>query len=145
MNCFHTNSWWKLVEVDSVIWSRFRLGEYGTYGTIKDCCRAFASCLKSRYSNVSIGPNRRYQKVWEAVVGELIAQLIPTPHVQGSRPGGYGTLSNKLLTDYHHTSITKLSVRWCVWNVGGGFPDRVRRKAWKWVVVYSSVTFQING
>ena len=33
-------------------------------------------------------------------------------------------LSTELPTDYHHTSI-ELSVRYCVWKVGEGFPARV--------------------
>ena len=53
-------------------------------------------------------------------------------------------LSTELLTVDHHDSI-KLSVRWCVWKVGEGFPDRVSPKTLKWVAVYSSVTFHING
>ena len=32
-------------------------------------------------------------------------------------------LSTELLTDYHRTT-TRLSVRWFVWKVGEGFPDR---------------------
>ena len=35
-------------------------------------------------------------------------------HTTGSRLDGYGTISTELLTDYHHNSIIKLSVRWCV-------------------------------
>ena len=35
------------------------------------------------------------------------------------------THTTELLTDYHHTSIIKLSVRWCVWNVREGYPDWV--------------------
>ena len=35
------------------------------------------------------------------------------------------TLSNELLTNYHHNSIIKLSICWCVWKVGEGFPDQV--------------------
>ena len=31
--------------------------------------------------------------------------------------------STELLTDYHHISIIKLSVRWCVRKVEEGFPD----------------------
>ena len=34
--------------------------------------------------------------------------------------GGYGNLSTELLTDYHHNSIIKLSVRWCLLKVGEG-------------------------
>ena len=47
---------------------------------------------------------------------------------QTTGPGfkaGYGTLSIELLTDYHHTSITKLSVCWGVWKVLEAFPDQV--------------------
>ena len=36
----------------------------------------------------------------------------------------------------------KLSVRWCVWKVGEEFPGWVLPRILKWVVVYSSVTFQ---
>ena len=53
-------------------------------------------------------------------------------------------LSTELPTDYHHNSI-KLSIRWCVWKVGEGFPGQVSPKTLKWVAVYSSVTFHING
>ena len=60
----------------------------------------------------------------------------------GSSPSGYGTLSTKLPTDYHHSSIIKLSVCWCVWKVVGGFLNRVLPYR---VDVYSSVTFHING
>ena len=67
------------------------------------------------------------------------------PQVPGSRPNGYCTLSTIVLTFYHHTSIIKLSVRWCVWKVGEGFADRVWPTTLKWVVVYSSVTFHIYG
>ena len=49
---------------------------------------------------------------------------IRTPQVLGSRPGGYGTFSTELLTDYHHTSIIKLCLCWCVWMVGKDFPIR---------------------
>ena len=63
--------------------------------------------------------------------------VMDSPQVSGSRPGAYGTLSTELLTDYHHINIKKLSVRWCVWKVGEGFPDRVWPKTLKWVVVYS--------
>ena len=49
------------------------------------------------------------------------------------------------LTDYHHNSIIKMSVRLYVWKVGEGFPNRVGLKTLKWAVVYSSVTFNING
>ena len=34
---------------------------------------------------------------------------------------------------------------WFAWKVGEGFPGRVSPKALKWVAVYSSVTFHING
>ena len=53
-------------------------------------------------------------------------------------------LSTELPTVDHHDSI-KLSVRWCVWKVGEGFPGRVSPKTLKWVAVYSSVTFHTNG
>ena len=43
---------------------------------------------------------------------------LSTPQVPGSRPDGYGTLSNELLTDYPHNSIIKLSIRWCVEGQG---------------------------
>ena len=67
---------------------------------------------------------------------------IRTPQVPGSRPDGYSTLSTELPTDYH--SIIELSISWCVWKVGEGFPGRVLPKTLKWVAVYSSVTFHIN-
>ena len=35
-------------------------------------------------------------------------------------------LSTELPTDYHHISIIKLSVCWCVLKVGEGFPGRAR-------------------
>ena len=54
-------------------------------------------------------------------------------------------LSTELPTDYHHNSIIGLSVRWCLWKVGEGFPGWVLPKTLKWVAVYSSVTFHING
>ena len=47
----------------------------------------------------------------------------------------------ELPTDYHHISIMKLSVHWCVWKVEEGFPDRVQPETLKWVVVYSTVSF----
>ena len=53
-------------------------------------------------------------------------------------------LSTELPTVNHHNSI-KLSVRWCMWKVGEGFPGRVSPKTLKWVAVYSSVTFHINA
>ena len=48
-------------------------------------------------------------------------------------------------TGYHHNSITELSDHWGMWKVGEGFPARVLPKTIKWVVVYSSVMFHING
>ena len=65
-------------------------------------------------------------KKQKVAVGERIAKWIRIPQVPGSRLGGNGTLSTELLTDYHHNSIIKLSVRWCVcvWTVGEGFPDQ---------------------
>ena len=60
-----------------------------------------------------------------------------------SRPCGT-VLSTELPTVDHHDSI-KLSIRWCVWKVGEGFPGRVSPKTLKWSAVYSSVTFHING
>ena len=44
----------------------------------------------------------------------LAGDRVMDSHTTGSRPGGYGALSTKLLTDYHHNSIVKLSIRWCV-------------------------------
>ena len=43
------------------------------------------------------------------------ADIVMDSHsqVSCSKPGGYGILSTALLTDYLHTSIRKLSVRWC--------------------------------
>ena len=55
-------------------------------------------------------------------------------------------LSTELPTGYHHTSTyTKLSVCLCVWKIGEGFPGQVSPKTLKWVAVYSSKTFHING
>ena len=45
-------------------------------------------------------------------------------------------LSTELPTDYHLNNI-ELSVRWCVWKVGEGFPGQVLPKTLKWVAVYS--------
>ena len=53
-------------------------------------------------------------------------------------------LSAELPTVDHHDSI-KLSICWCVWKVGEGFPGRVSPNSLKWVAVYSSVTLHING
>ena len=48
--------------------------------------------------------------------------------------GTVGTvLSTKLATHYH--SHIELSVGWCVWKVGEGFPGRVLRKTLKWEAV----------
>ena len=51
------------------------------------------------------------------------AENVMDPHTTGpgSRPGGYGTLSNVLLTDNHHRSIIKMLVRWCVCGRSGNF------------------------
>ena len=46
-------------------------------------------------------------------------------------------LSTELPTGYHHNSIG-LSIRWCVWKVGEGFPGRVLPKTLKWVSVWRS-------
>ena len=54
-------------------------------------------------------------------------------------------LSTDLPTDKHHDNIIELSVRCCVWKVGEGFPGQVLLKTLKWVAVYPSVTFHING
>ena len=62
---------------------------------------------------------------------------IRTPQAPGSRLGWHGILSTDLLTDYHHNSIVKLSLRWCVWKVEEVLPDRVWPKTLKWVVLYS--------
>ena len=72
----------------------------------------------------------------EAAVGERIAQWIRTPQVPGSRPGGNSTLSTELPTVYHHDKVERLLV-----YVEG----RVLPNTLKWVAVYSSVTFHING
>ena len=48
--------------------------------------------------------------------------LYHTMPVPDSRLGGYGTLSTDLLTDYHHYSITELSIRWRVSKIGKDFP-----------------------
>ena len=45
---------------------------------------------------------------------------------------------------YHYNSIIEFAFRG-VWKVGEGFPGRVLPKTLRWVVVYSSVTFHING
>ena len=82
---------------------------------------------------------------WEVGVSEQTAGWIRTPQVPGSWIGGFLTLFTKLLTDYHYNSIIKLSVRWCVWKVWEGFPCRVWLQTLNWVVMYSSVTFHING
>ena len=52
-------------------------------------------------------------------------------------------LSTESPTDNHHISIIKLSLRWCV--CVEGFSGRVLPKTLKWVAVYSSLTFHING
>ena len=62
---------------------------------------------------------------------------------RGLRLGGYGTISTERLTDYHNNNIIKLS--WCVGKVGEGFPRQTLPKTLKWVVMYSSLTFNING
>ena len=49
----------------------------------------------------------------------------------------------RLITTIYNS--IKLSVRWCVWKVGEGFPGPVTPKTSKWVAMYSSVTFHING
>ena len=41
-------------------------------------------------------------KKTEVAVGEQIALWTRTPQVPGSRPGGYGSFSTELLTDYHY-------------------------------------------
>ena len=61
----------------------------------------------------------------EADVGERIAYWIRTPQVPGSSLGGYCTLSTKLLTTIVLNSVIKLSIGWCVWKVGEGFPGQV--------------------
>ena len=53
-------------------------------------------------------------------------------------------LSTELSTDDHHNSI-KLSIHWRVLKVGEGFPSQVSPETLKWVAMYSSVTFHING
>ena len=52
---------------------------------------------------------------------------------------------SELLTDYHHGSIIRLSVRRCVWKVGERFSVGVELKTLKWLVVYISETLHING
>ena len=79
----------------------------------------------------------------EVAVGERITYWICTPQVRVQDPVGT-VLSTELPTVDHHDSI-KLSVRWCVWKVGEGFPGQVSPKTLKWVAVYSSVTFHMNG
>ena len=74
-----------------------------------------------------------------------IALWICTPKAPRSWLNGYSSFSSELPTDYHHISIIKFSVRWCVWKVGEGFPSQVSPKTLKRVAVYSSVTFHING
>ena len=56
-------------------------------------------------------------------------------HTTGSRPGG-DTLSTELLTDYHNNSIINFSVRWCLWEVMGRFPDQFWPKTLKSVYGY---------
>ena len=52
--------------------------------------------------------------------------------------GPVGTvLSTKHPTNYYHNCIIKLIVRWCVW--------KVLHMTLKWVAVFSSMTFHING
>ena len=67
---------------------------------------------------------------------------------QTTGPGFKTLLARYFLLSFqtvdHHDRI-KLSVRWCVWKAGEGFPGRVSPKTLKWVAVYSSVTFHING
>ena len=54
-------------------------------------------------------------------------------------------LSTELPTDYHHNSIIKVSICWCVWKLREGFLGRLSPKTLKWVPVYTSVTFHIIG
>ena len=54
-------------------------------------------------------------------------------------------LSTERLTDYHHKNIIELTIRYWVWKVGEGLPGRILPKTSKWVAVYSSVMFHING
>ena len=69
----------------------------------------------------------------------------PIAHHRSRVQDPVGTvLSTELPTVDHHDSI-KLNVRWCAWKVGEGFPGRVSPKTLKWVAVYSSVTFHIDG
>ena len=45
-------------------------------------------------------------------------------------------------TNYHHNSIIKLSIRWCVWKVGEGFSRSGMNPDNK--LVYSSVMSHTN-
>ena len=45
---------------------------------------------------------------------------------RGSRPGVNGTLSTRLLTDYHLYSIIKLIICWCVWKVRKGLNQDIK-------------------
>ena len=64
-----------------------------------------------------------------------------TPQVLSStRRDRYGTLSTELLTDYHHNTIMKFRVRWCVWKVGEGFPGRF----WPCSIKMGSCVFQCD-
>ena len=75
----------------------------------------------------------------------MLSYTCSTSHIK--RHHRSRVISTELPTDYHHISIIKLSVRWCVWKVGEGFPDRVLPKTLKRVhiAVYPSVTFHTNG
>ena len=70
------------------------------------------------------------------------ANIVMDSHTSGP---GFKTLSTELLIDYHHNSIIKWSGRWFLWRIGEEFLDRGCPKTYNcWVVVSSSVTFQIN-
>ena len=58
----------------------------------------------------------------------------------GFKLGGYCTLSTELQTYFQHNSNVELCVRWCVWKVGKGFPDRVLPKTLR----MGSCIFQCN-
>ena len=57
------------------------------------------------------------------------------------------SINHSVPTDYHHNIIIELSIRWCVWEVGEGFPGRVLSKTLKWTdncVFQCDVLFPIN-
>ena len=49
-----------------------------------------------------------------------------------------------ILNDYHHNCVIRLRVRWCVLEVGEGFPSRIWPNILELVVMYSNVLFHVN-